>query len=172
MVRRLESLGPDELRAVHRHEASHRNRRTILNRTNQLLGEGRQQPDRPPAAGVRVFPAAGAGFMEAVRPAQPEDRSVCHALLSQALTDVVTQRGGAVLAGPITADELLDAWLAPGPLGDPVAVFVGQFHDVVVGLLAVTAFTRTGAAAASGRVECCYVEEGARGVGVGSAPQR
>ena len=40
VVRRLESLGPDELRAVHRHEASHRNRRTILNRTNQLLGAG------------------------------------------------------------------------------------------------------------------------------------
>jgi hypothetical protein len=37
VVRRLESLGPDELRAVHRHEASHRNRRTILNRTSQLL---------------------------------------------------------------------------------------------------------------------------------------
>jgi pyruvate/2-oxoglutarate dehydrogenase complex dihydrolipoamide acyltransferase (E2) component len=39
VVRRLESLGPVELRAVHRHEASHRNRRTILNRTSQLLDE-------------------------------------------------------------------------------------------------------------------------------------
>jgi len=39
VVRRLESLGPDELRAVGRHEASHRNRRTILNRTSQLLDE-------------------------------------------------------------------------------------------------------------------------------------
>jgi hypothetical protein len=37
VVRRLESLGPDELRAVHRYETSHRNRRTILNRTHQLL---------------------------------------------------------------------------------------------------------------------------------------
>jgi hypothetical protein len=37
VVRRLESLGPEELRAVYRHEASHRNRRTILNRTGQLL---------------------------------------------------------------------------------------------------------------------------------------
>jgi hypothetical protein len=37
VVRRLESLGPDELRAIHRHEASHRNRRTILNRAHQLL---------------------------------------------------------------------------------------------------------------------------------------
>jgi hypothetical protein len=40
VVRRLESLDADQLRAVHRHEASHRNRRTILNRTNQLLGAG------------------------------------------------------------------------------------------------------------------------------------
>ena len=45
VVRRLESLGPDELRAVCRHEASHRNRRTILNRAHQLL-EG-AEPDQP-----------------------------------------------------------------------------------------------------------------------------
>jgi hypothetical protein len=51
VVRRLESLGPDQLRAVHRHEASHRNRRTILNRTNQLLGDG-SGPGAAPAAGV------------------------------------------------------------------------------------------------------------------------
>jgi hypothetical protein len=37
VVRRLESLGPDELQAIHRHEASHRNRRTILNRAHQIL---------------------------------------------------------------------------------------------------------------------------------------
>ncbi len=40
VVRRLESLGPDELHAVQRYEASHRNRRTILNRASQLLDEG------------------------------------------------------------------------------------------------------------------------------------
>jgi hypothetical protein len=38
VVRRLESLTAPQLRAVHRYEASHRNRRTILNRTQQLLG--------------------------------------------------------------------------------------------------------------------------------------
>jgi hypothetical protein len=48
VVRRLESLGPDELRAVHRHEASHRHRRTILNRAQQLL-DGNATP--PPAGG-------------------------------------------------------------------------------------------------------------------------
>jgi hypothetical protein len=45
VVRRLESLGPVQLRAVQRYEASTRNRRTILNRAGQLL-EGR--PTRPP----------------------------------------------------------------------------------------------------------------------------
>jgi hypothetical protein len=40
VVRRLESLGPDELHAVQRYEASTRNRRTILNRAGQLLEEG------------------------------------------------------------------------------------------------------------------------------------
>jgi hypothetical protein len=37
VVRRLDGLGTDELGAVLRYEASHRNRRTILNRANQLL---------------------------------------------------------------------------------------------------------------------------------------
>jgi hypothetical protein len=40
VVRRLESLGPDELRAVQRYEAATRNRRTILNRASQLLEPG------------------------------------------------------------------------------------------------------------------------------------
>ena len=47
VVRRLESLGPDELRAVQRYEASTRNRRTILNRAGQLLEE---RPAAPPAS--------------------------------------------------------------------------------------------------------------------------
>ena len=37
VVRRLESLGPEELDAVRRYEGSTRNRRTILNRAGQLL---------------------------------------------------------------------------------------------------------------------------------------
>ena len=46
VVRRLESLGHDELDAVRRYEASTRNRRTILNRAGQLLDE---QSGAPPA---------------------------------------------------------------------------------------------------------------------------
>jgi hypothetical protein len=44
VVRRLENLGQEELRAVQRYEASHRNRRTILNRASQLLDSGAAGP--------------------------------------------------------------------------------------------------------------------------------
>ena len=44
MVRRLESLGPEELDAVRRYEGSTRNRRTILNRAGQLLDEQSSGP--------------------------------------------------------------------------------------------------------------------------------
>jgi hypothetical protein len=47
VVRRLESLGPDQLQAVQRYEASTRKRRTILNRAGQLLEE---RPTAPGAA--------------------------------------------------------------------------------------------------------------------------
>jgi hypothetical protein len=40
VVRRLEGLGPEELRAVQRYESATRHRRTILNRASQLLDEG------------------------------------------------------------------------------------------------------------------------------------
>ena len=44
---------------------------------------------------------------------------------------------------------------------------VGEFHQAVVGLgAAVTLPSHSGL---SGRIECCYVEAEARGVGVGSA---
>ena len=49
VVRRLESLDADHLQAVQRYEASHRNRRTILSRSQQLL-EG-DPPAAPPRAG-------------------------------------------------------------------------------------------------------------------------
>jgi hypothetical protein len=54
VVRRLDSLGPGELAAVHAHESTTRNRRTILSRVEQLqaggTGPGVAPPDpgRPP----------------------------------------------------------------------------------------------------------------------------
>jgi hypothetical protein len=62
VVRRLESLGPEELRAIHRHEASHRNRRTILNRAHQIL-------EAKGAAGAATPPAAAAPPTAATPPA-------------------------------------------------------------------------------------------------------
>lgn len=46
VVRRLDGLGHDELRAVVRHERATRGRRTILRRAEQLLSEGGRQENR------------------------------------------------------------------------------------------------------------------------------
>jgi GNAT superfamily N-acetyltransferase len=106
--------------------------------------------------------------MEAVRLARADDAVACHALLTDALDAVRHQRGGATLAGPSDAAELLSEWLEPGQ-PETVTLMVGEFGGAVVGLLAVSTFTRPGQDALSGRVECVYVEDEARGVGVGSA---
>ena len=73
VVRRLESLGPDELEPSSATRPPRGNRRTILNRAGQLLEE---QSSGPPAA---------VGAMELARPARAEDRQACTRLLSQAL---------------------------------------------------------------------------------------
>jgi GNAT superfamily N-acetyltransferase len=104
--------------------------------------------------------------MEAARLARPDDALACQTLLEGALATVRTQRGGAALAGEISAGTLIEQWLVPS---DQLALYVGEFGGAVVGLLAVCTFVRPGAEAPSGQVECCYVEEEARGVGVGSA---
>ena len=48
-------------------------------------------------------------------------------------------------------------------------LYVGEFHDAVVGLAAATTRVQHHSTERTGRIECCYVEEEARGVGVGSA---
>jgi GNAT superfamily N-acetyltransferase len=97
--------------------------------------------------------------MERARPARPDDKPACRELLVRALGAARSARGGEALAGTANGDELLDRWMTAGP----TSVYVGEFHDVVVGLGVATA------SGPSGRIECCYVEEGARGVGVGTA---
>jgi len=79
VVRRLESLGPDELRALHRHEASHRNRRTILNRAHQILeaveaGGSVLPPPAPSRQGPRTEGAPAATSPPAADAPEP-DRS-------------------------------------------------------------------------------------------------
>ncbi len=101
--------------------------------------------------------------MERARPARPDDKPACRELLARALGAARSARGGEALAGTANGDELLDRWMAAAPGGPVSTVYVGEFHDVVVGLAVATA------SGPSGRIECCYVEEGARGVGVGTA---
>jgi GNAT superfamily N-acetyltransferase len=103
--------------------------------------------------------------MELARPARAEDRQACTRLLSQALTAAESMRGGAALVGDASTVSLLERWTRPD---GSALLLVGEFEGVVVGLLAVTAAPgRRGRT--EGRIECCYVEAGARGVGVGTA---
>ncbi len=95
--------------------------------------------------------------------------STCAVLLALALDAVRSVRGGPALVGQATAEQILARWADAGPTN--ATLYVGEYDHVVVGLAAATVTTRLHAAAGerSGRIECCYVEEGARGVGVGSA---
>jgi GNAT superfamily N-acetyltransferase len=103
--------------------------------------------------------------MELARPARADDRQACTRLLAQALVAAETMRGGAALVGDATTVSLLDRWTEPG---DTAQLLVGEYDGVVVGLLAVTA-SPAPRGFTNGLIECCYVETGARGVGVGTA---
>lgn len=103
--------------------------------------------------------------MEGARPAEAADRQACTRLLAQALVSAASMRGGGALVGDATPVTLLERWTAPG---DESHLMVGEYATAVVGLLAVTV-SSPGAGRRSGRIECCYVETGARGVGVGTA---
>ena len=104
--------------------------------------------------------------MELARPATEADQAAMASLLRGALDEARRQRGGAILAGTTSPNDLMAEWTSRGA---PVARFVGLFDQAVVGLGVVSAFARPGASKRSGRIECCYVEGAARGVGVGSA---
>ena len=104
--------------------------------------------------------------MEDARPARPADLERCATLLALALDEFGHHRGGADI-GPLDASALLAAWSTE----DADRTFlVGTFDGVVVGLAAGT-IERAGAGPL-GRIECCYVEPGARAVGVGASLTR
>jgi GNAT superfamily N-acetyltransferase len=102
--------------------------------------------------------------MELARPARGEDRPACGRLLDEVLAGARSMRGGPALAGQATSEILLTRWSDAG-----AQLFVGEFDGVVVGLLGVTTSMQAADGPARGVIECCYVEGGARGVGVGSA---
>jgi GNAT superfamily N-acetyltransferase len=105
--------------------------------------------------------------METARPAREDDLPACLDLLAWALTDARSVRGGPALVGNVTPADLLARWMDAAPA--EATVYVGEFHQAVVGLAAATVAVRPHATELSGRIECCYVEEQARGVGVGTA---
>lgn len=111
--------------------------------------------------------------MELARPAADADRAACTQLVGEALAHAGSMRGGPALIGGTTPQELLARW-DDAPEGTrriegtgAAGLFVGEFEGAIVGVLGVVA-----AAAADGRrgrIECCYVETAARGVGVGTS---
>ena len=103
--------------------------------------------------------------MELARPARAEDRQACTRLLSLALVAAESMRGGAALVGDATTVSLLERWTRSD---EGAHLVVGEYEGAVVGLLAVTAGDGPGGLT-NGVIECCYVETGARGVGVGTA---
>jgi GNAT superfamily N-acetyltransferase len=102
--------------------------------------------------------------VEGVRPARPADGPRCAELVGQARAEVEGQRGGPeLLAGARSPDELVTAWAA----GSSASLWVGEFDGVPVGVAAGVVVPTT--VRRTGRLECCYVEPAARGVGVGTA---
>jgi GNAT superfamily N-acetyltransferase len=101
--------------------------------------------------------------MESVRPATSADLARCAELLGHAAAEAGAQRGGAQLLGTASV-------IGAGALGvylddrDRRSLLVGEFEGAVVGVAAGRLDDPS-----RGRVLWCYVEEGARGVGVGTA---
>jgi GNAT superfamily N-acetyltransferase len=85
-------------------------------------------------------------------------------LLGEALSQAKSMRGGPALVGGATPEDLLARW---DDNKAPAGVFVGEYGGAAVGVLAVTAPGEGGQQ--RGRIECCYVDRDARGVGVGTA---
>ena len=109
--------------------------------------------------------------MESTRPATAQDAARCGELCREAVAGVEAARGGALwMRG--APGQLAEALLAPGGLDRLLAdgarrVVVGTVDGAVVGLGVGRVEGR--AETAWGVIEGCYVEPGARGVGVGSA---
>jgi len=115
--------------------------------------------------------------VESVRPAAPADLAQCTELVRAAIEVTRTSRGGGPwlagtaaplggsgLVGPHPGD-LVAAWAAPG---EDHRLVVGTIDDAVVGLAHARVVVGP-SGALTGRIDGCYVEPGARQVGVGTA---
>lgn len=104
---------------------------------------------------------------EGVRQAEERDIARCADLLREARRASAGVRGAPALWGSAAiGEDEIRGWLS----NPSCAVLVGLFDEEVVGVAA----GRRGPARSGTRdlacsIDCCYVEEGARGVGVGTA---
>jgi GNAT superfamily N-acetyltransferase len=104
---------------------------------------------------------------EAVRTATAEDTPRLCQLAEELRAGIVSQRGGSLLADPGPGRD--DGGGAPGwveeHLGDPATlVLVGTLDGVVIGF---AVCHLEGGGSHRGALDACFVEPGARGVGVG-----
>jgi GNAT superfamily N-acetyltransferase len=109
--------------------------------------------------------------VEATRPAERADGGRCAELCQQALQELQQVRGGALFARRETG-LVAKAMLRPGGLDRLLSdrrrlVLVGTLDDVVVGMA--TGRLDDVGEASIGIMDGCFVEPGARGVGVGRA---
>lgn len=120
-------------------------------------------------------------MVEGARPAVPADFPACARLLSEARERASALRGGAELlasyrageapapsAPPTPAASAADdeTWIVEKLIGADRRLLVGTIDGVVVGVGTGHVAARAGQRV--GTIDCCYVEEDARGVGVGT----
>jgi GNAT superfamily N-acetyltransferase len=105
--------------------------------------------------------------VELARPAADADRALCAGLVGDALAQAGSMRGGPALVGKATPEELVSRWADETRQGAHAGLFVGEFDGAVVGVLGVV--VADAEEQRRGRIECCYVEAAARGVGVGTS---
>lgn len=105
--------------------------------------------------------------LEGVRPAEEGDVARCAELLEEARRASEHTRGGAALWGSTSPGERA----IRSRLADPsCTVLVGLFTGEIVGMAAGHKPPGpTGDTGSAAVIDCCYVEEAARGVGVGTA---
>jgi GNAT superfamily N-acetyltransferase len=106
--------------------------------------------------------------VEAVREAVGSDEQRFDELVAEFVAGVATQRGGALLLDPDPDDA---AAVVSQPLSDLLGdhrclVLMGTLEEAVTGV-AVCHHEDRGIHGRQGRLDACYVEPGARGVGLG-----
>jgi GNAT superfamily N-acetyltransferase len=103
--------------------------------------------------------------VELARPARQADHAACRELLAGLLTAARSMRGGPALIGQRTPGEILARWTD----ARSAVLLVGEYHGAVVGLGGAAMTAAEGPNGPVARIECCFVQAEARGVGVGTA---